>query len=105
VLTGPARRGLAHPLSQFLGRISFGLYLTHLTVICSFSAALYLATIDAWPYGAVVALVLGLTVPVTLAVGYGFTRVVEEGLLPSIKRPLTRLVYSRVRSSVLRILP
>ena len=58
VLTGPARRWLAHPVSQFLGRISFGLYLTHLTVICSFSAALYLATIDAWPYGGVVALVV-----------------------------------------------
>ena len=29
VLTGPARRRPAHPVSQFLGRISFGLYLTH----------------------------------------------------------------------------
>jgi peptidoglycan/LPS O-acetylase OafA/YrhL len=101
VLTEPMRRWLTHPVSQFLGRISFGLYLTHLTVICSFSAALYLATIDAWPYGGVVALVVGLTLPVTLAVGYGFTLVVEEGLLP----PLKDLFYRRVRSSVLRILP
>lgn len=112
VLTGPVRRWLAHPVSQFLGRISFGLYLTHFTVICSFSAALYLATIDRWPYGWVVALVGGLTLPVTLAVGYGFTLVVEDGLLPYVKRPLTRAahatydaIYSFVRSSVLRILP
>jgi peptidoglycan/LPS O-acetylase OafA/YrhL len=112
VLTGPARRWLTHPVSQFLGRISFGLYLTHLTVICSFSAALYLATIDAWPYGWVVALVGGLSLPVALAVGYGFTLIIEEGLLPYVKRPVTRAaragygsVYSFVRSSVLRILP
>jgi peptidoglycan/LPS O-acetylase OafA/YrhL len=112
VLTARARRWLAHPLSQFLGRISFGLYLTHFTVICSFSAALYLATIDAWPYGWVVAAVGGLTLPVTLAVGYGFTLIVEEGLLPYVKRPVVRAahaayasIYSFVRSSVLRILP
>ena len=79
---------------------------------CSFSAALYLATIDRWPYGWVVALVGGLSLPVTLAVGYGFTLVVEEGLLPYVKRPVTQTartgygsIYSFVRSSVLRILP
>jgi peptidoglycan/LPS O-acetylase OafA/YrhL len=112
VLAEPARRWLAHPVSQFLGRISFGLYLTHLTVICSFSAALYLATTDTWPYGWMIALVGGLSLPVTLAVGYGFTLVVEEGLLPYVKRPLTRAahagygaIYSFARSSVLRILP
>ena len=112
VLTAPARRRLSHPVSQFLGRISFGLYLTHFTVICSFSAALYLATVDAWPYGWVVAVVLGLSLPVALAVGYGFTLIIEEGLLPYVKRPVTRLAhagyasaYSFVRSSVLRILP
>jgi peptidoglycan/LPS O-acetylase OafA/YrhL len=112
VLTGPARRWLAHPVSRFLGRISFGLYLTHLPVICSFSAALYLATVDAWPYPWVVVLVGGLSLPVTLIVGYAFTVVIEEGLLPWLKRPLTNvahaayaLVYRSVRSSVLRILP
>lgn len=112
VLTGPARRGLAHPVSRFLGRISFGLYLTHLPVICSFSAALYLATVDAWPYPWVVVLVSGLTLPVTLLVGYVFTVAIEEGLLPRLKRPLTRAAYATyaaahrsVRSSVLKILP
>lgn len=111
-LTGPVRRWLAHPVSRFLGRISFGLYLTHLPVICSFSAALYLATVDAWPYPWVIVLVGGLSLPVTVLVGYVFTVAIEEGLLPRLKPPITRaahaahaLVYRSVRSSVLRILP
>lgn len=112
VLTPPVHRWLSGPLSHFLGRISFGLYLTHFLLICSVSSTLYLTLIDVLPYGLVVALVGGLSLPAALATGYVFTLVVEEGALPRIKRPLRAavsragdLAYSFVRSSVLRILP
>jgi peptidoglycan/LPS O-acetylase OafA/YrhL len=112
VLTPALHRWLSGPISHFLGRISFGLYLTHFLVICSFSSALYLALIDILPYGLVVALVGGLSLPVALSAGYAFALVIEEGVLPQIKRPLRAAVgragdfaYSFVRSSVLRILP
>ena len=112
VLTSALHRWLSGPISHFLGRISFGLYLTHFLVICSFSSTLYLALIDVLPYGLVVALVGGLSLPAALAAGYAFTLLVEEGALPRIKRPLraaasrsSDLAYSFVRSSVLRILP
>jgi len=101
VLTGPARRALAGGVSHFLGRISFALYLVHVLVICSFSSALYVALVDVLPYGLLVAVVGGLSVGVTICAAYGFTLVVEEGVLPWLKRP----IYRSVRSSVLRILP
>ncbi len=34
---------LQHPISQFLGRISFPLYLTHILILCTWSSWLYLA--------------------------------------------------------------
>jgi len=112
VLTPAAQIWLSRPFSHFLGRISFGLYLTHLPLICSLSSALYLALIDVLPYGLLVVAVVVPSVLAALAVGWGFSEIVEERLLPAIKQPIVGIaqwfyaqLYSFVRSSVLRILP
>jgi peptidoglycan/LPS O-acetylase OafA/YrhL len=112
VLTPAVQAWLSRPLSHFLGRISFGLFLTHLPLICTFSSALYLALIDVLPYGLLVAAVAIPSVVVALAAAWGFSVGVEETLLPRIKRPVVGAAHwaydfvdKRVRSSVLRILP
>jgi peptidoglycan/LPS O-acetylase OafA/YrhL len=43
LLNGSAQRALSTPISQWLGRISFSLYLLHILVICSFTSWGYLA--------------------------------------------------------------
>jgi peptidoglycan/LPS O-acetylase OafA/YrhL len=86
ILAAPARAWLANRLSLFLGRISFGMYLTHLLIICSFSSALFLVTIDAMPYWAVVVIVGGLSMVVVIGTAYLFTLLVEERLLRWLKR-------------------
>jgi peptidoglycan/LPS O-acetylase OafA/YrhL len=95
VLTGNAQVALCSRLSQFLGRISFGLYLTHLLVICSFSSALFIAATHAMPYAMVVLVVGGLTSVVVIAVAFGFTVVVEERLLSWIKKAIAAALPSR----------
>lgn len=43
LLNGRVQRALSTPISQWLGRISFSLYLLHILVICSFTSWGYLA--------------------------------------------------------------
>ncbi len=86
ILSPGAQRFLTNPLSVFLGRISFGLYLTHLPVICSFSSALYVAIVGRLPYWLVVCIVAGLSLPLTVGAGYLFTLLVEEKLLRWVKK-------------------
>ncbi|HTR88068.1 MAG TPA: acyltransferase [Reyranella sp.] len=112
VLLAPLQRWLSAPLSRFLGRLSFGLYLTHVPLICSFSSALLLATVDRLPYWLVVTVVGGLSLVAAIAVAWLFTVLVEERLLGWLKRCVMAIVhpafdtaYNSVRSSVLRILP
>jgi len=92
LLLKPLREALSNPLSRFLGRISFGLYLTHIVVICSFSSWLYLALVGALPYGLVVPLVGVVSVAAAIGVAWLFSLVVEERLLSAIKRPITAAV-------------
>jgi peptidoglycan/LPS O-acetylase OafA/YrhL len=91
VLVPTVRTWLSTKVSRFLGRISFALYLTHLLVICSFSSALFLASVDVLPYWLVVVGVGGLTVAVAMGVAWLFTLLVEERLLPSLKGELAAL--------------
>jgi peptidoglycan/LPS O-acetylase OafA/YrhL len=86
ILSPTVQRWLSNRVSRFLGRISFGLYLTHLLVICSFSSTVYVALIERVPYWAVVCVVGSLTLPLAFGVGYGFTVLVEEQLLRRVKR-------------------
>jgi peptidoglycan/LPS O-acetylase OafA/YrhL len=99
ILARPMQVLLSNRLSRFLGRISFGLYLTHLLVICSFGSALFLATMNVMPYWAVV-MVTGLpTFGVAVVVGFAFTRIVEEGLMPVVKTA----IQSRIVAPCLRL--
>jgi peptidoglycan/LPS O-acetylase OafA/YrhL len=102
MLTGPVRAFLCNRLSQFLGRISFSLYLTHLLVICSFASALFIA-VQAWPYAMVVLVVGGLTFIVAIATAVCFTVIVEETLLPQVKRVLLAAVSGSARRTAGRL--
>lgn len=62
-------RALAAPVSRFLGRISFSLYLVHVPLLASVA---FLVGQSAWPLAAV------LTVPLSVLVAWGFARVVEQ---------------------------
>lgn len=85
VLVAPAQAWLSNRVSHFLGRMSFSLYLTHMLVICSFSSSLYLATIDALPYWAVVAVVGSLTLLLAFLAAYAFAVLIEDRLLKWLK--------------------
>ena len=91
ILSPTMQRWLSNRISRFLGRISFGLYLTHLLIICSFSSALYIALIERVPYWMVVCVVGSLTLPLAIGVGYGFTVLVEERLLQRAKKVITSI--------------
>ena len=66
LLSNVAQRWLGGPFGQYLGRISFVLYLVHLPIICSFTAwSAYL--LRGLPY----ALNLAITAPLTVAVVFG----------------------------------
>jgi peptidoglycan/LPS O-acetylase OafA/YrhL len=65
---GPVRSGLSTRAPQWLGRISFSLYLTHLPILV---ALVYLFGDRNWPIVALVG------IPISLAVAYLFERFVE----------------------------
>jgi len=98
ILARPMQGLLSNRLSLFLGRISFGLYLTHLLVICSFASGLFLVTLGKMPYWAVV-VVTGLpTLGLAILVGFAFTRIIEEGLMPVVKMAIrSRIVTPGLR--------
>jgi peptidoglycan/LPS O-acetylase OafA/YrhL len=87
------RRFLEHRVPQFLGRISFSLYLVHLPVLVTLTWALGDWN---WPIVAVVG------VPLALLAGWAFFRVVEKPLhkvARSAKRGASRAVERYIRSS------
>ncbi len=78
--------------SRFLGRISFALYLVHLPLICSFSCALFIMTVDVLPYWAVVLLIGVLTLALSLTVAFVFAVLVEEHFLRWLKRIILSVI-------------
>ncbi|MGT2425218.1 acyltransferase family protein [Amnibacterium kyonggiense] len=86
------RRILEARLPQFLGRISFSLYLVHLPVLATVT---WLLGDWNWPTAALIG------VPLAVLTGWGFFRVVEKplhGLARSAKRGASRAVERYVRS-------
>lgn len=87
------RRFLERRVPQFLGRISFSLYLVHLPVLATIT---WIVGDWNWPIAALIA------VPLALLTGWGFFRLVEKPLhrvARAAKRNASRLVEQYVRES------
>jgi peptidoglycan/LPS O-acetylase OafA/YrhL len=91
-LATPVRHFLERPLSEFLGRISFSLYLVHLIVICSLGSALYLALQPHLSFTWLTIAISSMTVIAAVAVAIAFDAVVERGALSYAKAGLARLL-------------
>lgn len=70
--------------AQFLGRISFGLYLTHVPLLCTLFAGMAVSGVLPWPMR--LTLMAVAYVPVILIAGYIFTRLVDEPTLGGLHR-------------------
>lgn len=68
-IDGLASRLLHSPITTYLGRISYSLYLTHVLVI--------LTIVHVWGGVAKLPVLVGLAIPVSIAVAHIFNRVVE----------------------------
>lgn len=62
------KRILNHSIFQYLGRISFSLYLTHFAVLSSFTAALFLTLLQYLPYNTSALLSLLISFPIMMGV-------------------------------------
>jgi peptidoglycan/LPS O-acetylase OafA/YrhL len=78
VANGRSQNILHHPHLQFLGRISYGLYVIHFLVIGSFSSWLFLKLYGTLGYGATVLAVLLVGLPLIGLAAYLVTRFVDE---------------------------
>jgi len=91
-MTPWAKAFLKGRISQFLGAVSFSLYLVHIPIICSFSSAVFLMTIDRMPYIATVGIVAASTTLVALSCATLFHVVVERWALGLIKAAIANAV-------------
>jgi peptidoglycan/LPS O-acetylase OafA/YrhL len=85
----PFSRFFASKLSQFLGRISFSLYLTHFPILCSLSCFVYYFFIDkgySLIFSTMVTILLSTVI--ALFTAYLFCVIVEERLLMTLKKRL-----------------
>jgi peptidoglycan/LPS O-acetylase OafA/YrhL len=92
VLTSPALKAwLLHPVWQFLGRISYALYLLHFLLLGSFSSWLFLRLTPGMSYGSAFLIVTGSGLVLAVLMAYVATRWVDEpviGLSHIIERKL-----------------
>lgn len=65
---------------RFLGRISFGLYLTHMPVLCSFGCAVYLwlARDAQWTHHSAAVVAAGVSMVASIVVAWGFYHLVDR---------------------------
>ncbi|NKI22956.1 acyltransferase [Paenibacillus dendritiformis] len=70
----------------YLGKISFSLYLVHLTIICSLGSYIFLQLHSALPYGMSVLLTMLMTLPVIFAAAHLFERFVDAKTLTLLSR-------------------
>lgn len=73
---------LSSRATQFFGKISFSLYLTHLVVICSVSSILFLKLLEFFPYKIAFIATFSISVPLILAFSYFVYRYID---LPGIR--------------------
>jgi peptidoglycan/LPS O-acetylase OafA/YrhL len=74
----------------YLGKISFSVYLTHLTILCSLSAVLFMAFREHMKYNYATALTFIITVPTVLVISHFYAKYIDEN---GIK--LSKLVYAK----------
>lgn len=96
----PLRHLLSRPVPVFLGKISFGLYISHFPFIMSFSAISYLAVVGHLGHLASAFLVAGLTLPLVIGLGYIFYRVADQ---PGIR--VSRAFAAWIQRGAERVLP
>jgi peptidoglycan/LPS O-acetylase OafA/YrhL len=77
-IMSPAIDLFDHTIFRFLGRISFSLYLIHWTILASLTCWLVLRLEPLLGYLPSIGLAFAVTMPVTLAASYVFTRVIDE---------------------------
>ena len=75
---GGVREWFDLPIWRFLGRISYGLYLTHFTVLAALTTWLVLHWAPSLGYLPAIALAFAMTLPVQLILAYGFARWIDE---------------------------
>jgi peptidoglycan/LPS O-acetylase OafA/YrhL len=98
-----ARLVLGTPLSRFMGRLSFSLYLVHLIVICSIGSATYLLAVAYLPLPLAIAATALVTIAASFAAAALFELAFERTLLREVKRQLSGLVLSiSIRSATAR---
>ena len=101
LISRPTQQVLVSSIPMFLGRISFGLYLIHIPIICSFSCAAYLALYVPLGHTASALLVSAATVVLSIILGYLFYLYVD---LPSVRwsRTFALLVMHAPKNRVWR---
>jgi peptidoglycan/LPS O-acetylase OafA/YrhL len=95
LLSRPTQHLLSSPVPMFLGRISFGIYLIHFPIICSFSCAAYLALFKSFGHTITALLVSVMTLGMSVVAGYLLYLVADK---PAIRwsRHLALLVMNRI---------
>ena len=99
MLSGSARAALSNPVSQFLGRISFPLYLMHFLVIVSLGAGLSVWLLPVAGFGPTFLIVFGATIIVSILVSIVFQIVVEGIVLTRVKAFVKELVDACMRGA------
>lgn len=88
------RRILELPAIQFLGRLSFAVYLLHIPILCSLSSGLFLVLHRAgWPYGFNSLITLVVTLMVAYGLSYVMWRWVDRFSINFGKATLYRYLY------------
>ena len=93
LLSTPTQRLLSSSFPVFLGRISFGLYLIHIPIICSFSCWAYLATFTSLGAAAAALSVSAVTCVVSVILGYALYLIADRPGL-RLSRGLSSLVMN-----------
>lgn len=83
---------LSNPLSRFLGRISFSLYLIHVPIICSIGSAIYLQVAPSYGFLATAAIVGPLVVAIAVLCAILFHTIVDDKIVGFAKTATSALV-------------